>query len=452
MTVYELMTGKNPYHHIKNNATVIVTILLGELPHKPKPTDVRHDWDPRLLDLMHECWKARPSQRPNMSTVSAKVRSIRENHPAIPESLIRAFDTPLSPVSPSSLIIIDEEQTRLREASFIVDSPVSESAFVSQFATVQRQPPSDFNLDPPPIPPSPPRRNLDIKRKSTAGESTVSQGEAKDGLSALPDLKKSAGASRTLRPRSFSEPMAVTILDNPKEVSSPVPASSTGFRSLNSSQVSFGSVSGQSRFSKPSRPVTPATPVPDESSSAPSSPVAKKRQRISSFWKKNSLERAPPDALVTTDPLKTIFPLLNTLIESQNAMLNNTYDATFSTRLRKAGPALVPLDRIDALLTSLLGGYVRLRRQHSVFLKALKSAEDMTASDFVQIIGNLLSQTIDAFSSVYPKYAYAIYAVEEVLAEEMERNFPFRAWLQVRPFHGELKSISNQFDRHQKMM
>jgi hypothetical protein len=42
-----------------------------------------------------------------------------------------------------------------------------------------------------------------------------------------------------------------------------------------------------------------------------------------------------------------------------------------------------------------------------------------------------LTEAIDAFTPVYPRYAHSIYGVEAVLAEEMERNFPFRAWLQV---------------------
>lgn len=428
MTVYELMTGKVPYQHIKNSATVIFAISRGELPSDPKQNEVRHDWDPQLLDLMHRCWETRPGLRPSMSAVSSCVRSIRENRPCVPQSLILAIDTPLSPVSPNSVILVEEDQVDIKDATFVIESPLSEGASV---AYSNRQLTFDFKLAPPPIPPTPPPKKLPAKRKSTAGESTVSRGESKDGLADLPDLRSNL-TSRTARPRSSSAPMAIPIRIGSRELSSSPTPASVAFRSLNSSQVSLGTMSGQSRFSKPSRPVTPATPVPDEpSSSSPSSPVATRKQRISSFWKKNSLERAPPEALVTADPLKTVQPLLRLLVEGQEGMLNNTYDATFSSRLRKVGPALVPLDRIDGLVTSLLGGYVRLRKQHSIFLRSLKSAETMTALDFVHVISDLLSETIDAFTPVYPNYALGIYAVEEVLAEEMERNFPFRAWLQV---------------------
>jgi hypothetical protein len=177
--------------------------------------------------------------------------------------------------------------------------------------------------------------------------------------------------------------------------------------------------------------------VPEEPpSSPPDSPIIPKRKRISSFWKKNSLERVPLEVTTSegsVDPLKTIMPILQGLIAREEAMLGDNFDAAFSSQLRKAGCEVVPLERIDQLLTQIIGGYVRLRKHHRVFLQDLKSAESMTAEDIVPTLRSLLSGTIESFGSVYPKYAYDIYQVEEVLSEEMESNFPFRAWLQVRP-------------------
>jgi hypothetical protein len=113
-------------------------------------------------------------------------------------------------------------------------------------------------------------------------------------------------------------------------------------------------------------------------------------------------------------------------------MMRDTFDATFGARLRKGGSVLVPLDRIDSLLTRLLSGYIRLRRQHGLFLKALKAVETVTMSDLVPVLCTLLSRTIETLGNVYPQYAFGIYKVEEELLDEMESNFPFRAWIQVR--------------------
>lgn len=443
MTVYELMTGKVPYYHHKNNATVMLSILQGNLPADPKPNDVRHDWDPELLDIMHETWAIRPFTRPTMSVISARMRAIREGREQTQnlQSLFLAINTPLSPVSPHLVTFVNEECEEHEEVvsmPCLIDSPVSESAVGFQCATVQQNDTSELYLVPP-IPDSPLRKKS-INRKSTA-ESTASQREAKDSLAALPDLKNNANLTHLSRPRSSSAPMVLPAVaqsstrSSREPSTSPTPGSATSakiYRSGNSSLASLASISNQSKFSKPSRPVTPATPIPDEISSTPSSPMVSKRsRRISSFWKKSSLERTPVEGAVTGDPAKTVIPLLNALIHSQEEMLADTYDATFSTRLRTASPSLVPLERIDRLLTTFLGSYVKLRRQHSLFLKALRSAEHTAASDTVPTIGTLLNQTIEIFGKVYPRYAHGVYMVEEALEEEMERNFPFRAWLQV---------------------
>jgi hypothetical protein len=426
MTIYELMTGNVPFHRIKNSATVMLAILRGERPSKPVAT--RKDWTPDLYDLMQECWSTRPSFRPTMSQFSEKMRSLRDASLAdtpIPQSLLIAINTPLQPVSPTAWGPAEEEQVDLREASFICESPTTEISLGSQLLDHRRQD-SQFRLSTAPS----------KRRKSTAEESSLSRAEADDALPPLPILSPNLTLNRSLdaRPRSSSAPMTVPAQFTVKE---PSPQSThTVYQSQNSSLISIVSASNQSRFSKASRPTTPATPVPEEPpSSPPDSPAIARRKRMSSFWRKNSLERVPLEVTTSegsVDSLKTIMPILQGLIAGEETMLEDNFDATFSSRLRKAGHEVVPLERIDQFLTQILGGYVRLRRQHRAFLQELKSAESMTAEEIVPTLRSLLSSTIESFGSVYPKYAFDVYQVEEVLSEEMESNFPFRAWLQVR--------------------
>lgn len=425
MTIYELMTGKVPFHRIKNSATVMLYVLRGERP--SKPVNTRHDWTPELFELMQECWVTKATARPTMSTISDQIRSLRDasrNKSPVPQSLLLAISTPLQPVSPTALGTFEEHQVSLGNVSFIYESPVTENSHSRHFL--------DQLSGDVPITLSNPPGKRSTKRKSTAEESSLSRAEADDALPPLPDLSLSRALQA--RPRASSAPMTVPTQFILKGTSQQSPAPI--YQSQNSSLVSLASASNQSRFSKPSRPTTPSTPLPDEPPTPPPEyPTFKKRQRISSFWKRTSGERSPAVEAATSegaiDSLKIILPILRTLISGEEAMLEDNFDASFSSRLRKAGNEVVALERIDQLLTQLLGGYVRLRRQHRIFMQGLQSAEGMTAEDIVPTLCSLLSRTIDSFGSVYPRYAFDIYQTDDILSEEIERNFPLRAWLQV---------------------
>lgn len=427
MTIYELMTGKVPFSRIKTSAMVIFAISRGERP--SKPVNTRHDWVPELFDLMQACWNTQPSSRPTMSSVSERMRSIREKRQTksmVPQSLLIAINTPLQPVTPTGYGTFEEQQAEVGDTSFIYESPTTEN------------PPdvhgSDQNVINLVLHSKTSQGKRSIKRKSTAEESSLSRAEADDALPPLPDMSLSRALHA--RPRASSAPMTVPTEFSLKGISpqTNLPV----YQSQNSSAISLVSVSNQSRFSKPSRPATPATPLPDEPPPTPpplpDSPTVKKRQRISSFWKRSSNERSSAGEGSTTegfiDPLKTVLPILKRLLAAEEEMLEDNLDASFSSRLRKAGNEVVPIERIDQFLTQLLGGYIRLRRQHRIFMQNLQSAEGMTAEDMVPILCSLLSKTIDSFGAVYPKYAFDIYQVDEVISEEIELNFPFRAWLQ----------------------
>ncbi|KAG8825396.1 hypothetical protein FRC19_011512 [Serendipita sp. 401] len=421
MTIYELMTGKVPYWRIKNSPTVMLTILRGELPSRPRASDVRHDWQPYLWELMQDCWTAKPSARPTMSEVSDRIRTIREASQMkspVPQSLLLAFDTPLPPLSPRA-------HNGESDPPIVIESPTTEGTQLSHIMAIPSEAEPIKLSDPP------------KKKRQSTTDSTLAKAEANDDVPELPELPSKRVLSPVIRsdlmrPRSWSAPMAISsdfgvleAMPSPKQ---------TMFQSLNSSLVSFGSDTNQSRLIKSSRPITPATPVQDEPQPpTPTSPITKTRQRISSFWKKSSLERAPPEVILSsgggTDFSKTLLPILRSLIEGEESMLANNYDAVFSTRLRTKYPPIIPLDRIDQFLTRLLGGYVKLRRQRSLFLKALISAESTIVSDLVPSLCKLLGETLDHLS-VYPTYAFGVYGVEDKLSEEMESNFPFRAWIQ----------------------
>ena len=429
MTIYELMTGKVPYWRIKSSATVILAIIRGERP--PKPVNTRNDWSTELFDLMQDCWRTKPSGRPTMSQVSGQMRALRDssrNKSLVPQSLLIAINTPLQPVSPTAWGQTEDEPVDVQEVSFIYESPIADVPHASELPEPNHKG-TQLQLAAAP-------RKRSTRRKSTAEESSLLRAEADDALAALPVLSPKTTMNRApeARPRSVSAPTMVPTQFSLRESSLHPPP--TIYQSPNSSLASLASVSNQSRFSKTSRPTTPATPVPPEEppSSPPDSPVTRRKQRLSSFWKKNSLERAPVDVTAgdgSVDPLKAVMPILQGLIAGEEAMLDDNFDAGFSSRLREAGHDVVSLERIDQFLTRLLGGYVRLRRQHRAFLQALKSAEAMTAEEIVPALCSLLTSTIESLGSVYPKYAFDIYQAEEILSEEIESNFPFRAWLQV---------------------
>ncbi|KAG8845564.1 hypothetical protein FRB91_001658 [Serendipita sp. 411] len=356
-----------------------------------------------------------------MSEVSDRIRTIREASQMkspVPQSLLLAFDTPLPPLSPRAH---NEES----DPPIVIESPTTEGTQLSHILAIPSEAEPIKLSDPP------------KKKRQSTTDSTLAKAEANDDVPELPELPSKRVLSPVIRsdlmrPRSWSAPMAISsdfgvleAIPSPKQ---------TMFQSLNSSLVSLGSDTNQSRLIKSSRPITPATPVQDEPQPpTPTSPITKTRQRISSFWKKSSLERAPPEVILSsgggTDFSKTLLPILRSLIEGEESMLANNYDAVFSTRLRTKYPPIIPLDRIDQFLTRLLGGYVKLRRQRSLFLKALISAESTIVSDLVPSLCKLLGETLDHLS-VYPTYAFGVYGVEDKLSEEMESNFPFRAWIQ----------------------
>lgn len=430
MTVYELMTGKVPYWRVKTSPTVMLAIVRGELPSKPRASDVRHDWQPQLLELMHECWTQRPNLRPTMTAISETMRSIRDASQArspVPQSLLLAFDTPLLPLTPTTW---PNDADKASSEPLLIDSPITETSHDINYVVAEKEvhPAIELSL--------PLSRGKSNKRKSTT-DSTLAKAEIHDSVPELPASRPNVPLTRAdlTRPRSSSAPVAVpTELYLKDQPSPPKTGSMTMFNSENSSMVSLDSMLNQNRRS---RPITPATPVPPDPDppSTPSSPVTRRRQRLSSlsFWKRNSTDKTSTESTSGTegsfDP-KAAISILQSLIQGEESMLRDTYDAVLSSRIRMAHPSVIPVERVDHFLTRVLGSYIKLRGQRGHFLRELKSAEQEIASDLVPTVISLLTRTIDCFCMIYPDYAKGIYNVEDILTEEMENNFPFRAWMQ----------------------
>ncbi|KAG6909003.1 hypothetical protein DXG01_002389 [Tephrocybe rancida] len=76
-TSYEIFTGNLPFSGVLRETTVALMILRGDLPTRP------HDQDPSCTDrglteemwgLLKDCWKMKPSERPDISTVVSRLK------------------------------------------------------------------------------------------------------------------------------------------------------------------------------------------------------------------------------------------------------------------------------------------------------------------------------------------------------------------------------------------
>lgn len=75
--VFEVLSGKVPYHEKRNDRTVIIAIAHGEHPSKPaRLSDV--SWiDAKLWTMMLDCWKKNPDDRPPVASLLTRLRHYR---------------------------------------------------------------------------------------------------------------------------------------------------------------------------------------------------------------------------------------------------------------------------------------------------------------------------------------------------------------------------------------
>ncbi|KDN45839.1 hypothetical protein RSAG8_04672, partial [Rhizoctonia solani AG-8 WAC10335] len=76
MTIYEVLTGKVPYHEIKDVAPVILRIIQQEKPTQPVSIPGGHTSGDLLWHLFTLCWKYEPRERPSAATVVEMMNAI----------------------------------------------------------------------------------------------------------------------------------------------------------------------------------------------------------------------------------------------------------------------------------------------------------------------------------------------------------------------------------------
>ena len=75
--MYELLTGKVPFHSIPRDANIIREVDHGKLPEKVAQMAVsKEHWD-KLWMVMKSCWQKKPSSRPSMTSLKNKLLEIR---------------------------------------------------------------------------------------------------------------------------------------------------------------------------------------------------------------------------------------------------------------------------------------------------------------------------------------------------------------------------------------
>ena len=69
----EVLTGKQPFHDMNNDALVIMAIINGELPRRPIPEEIDDGYpnDPTLWAICDRCWARSPKDRPMASDLVA---------------------------------------------------------------------------------------------------------------------------------------------------------------------------------------------------------------------------------------------------------------------------------------------------------------------------------------------------------------------------------------------
>ncbi|GLB38970.1 putative regulation of ATP:ADP antiporter activity [Lyophyllum shimeji] len=85
---YEIFTGHLPFFEIRSEATVLLKVILGGRPTRPPETTdawLERGLTPHMWALMDDCWKFKPTQRPDINAVLARLeleKPVDERPPA----------------------------------------------------------------------------------------------------------------------------------------------------------------------------------------------------------------------------------------------------------------------------------------------------------------------------------------------------------------------------------
>ena len=94
-SLIQVFSGRLPFHQVKHDAAVVLSVMKGSRPkHQMYPAIGHHIWF--LLEL---CWRADPTQRPSMQSLSTFFKTLIPSDnvlPAIPDT---CSGSPLGPVN-----------------------------------------------------------------------------------------------------------------------------------------------------------------------------------------------------------------------------------------------------------------------------------------------------------------------------------------------------------------
>lgn len=78
MTALEAMTAQPPYSHRRRDTQVMLDIIGGVLPTRPRTGFLSRADGDALWALMERCWKADPRERPSSSEVVAEMWKLQQ--------------------------------------------------------------------------------------------------------------------------------------------------------------------------------------------------------------------------------------------------------------------------------------------------------------------------------------------------------------------------------------
>ena len=123
---------------------------------------------------------------------------------------------------------------------------------------------------------------------------------------------------------------------------------------------------------------------------------------------------------------------LQVLIEEEEKLIQDNWDAKFATVLRNANPPLVPLSLVDDLISSTFGTFLQIRAAHSLALAAVKPlAENFNDLGSLETLFTLTRDIMARFSSLYPEYAQGLKSLHTIVEDAIEAHQGFRVWMEV---------------------
>ena len=149
----------------------------------------------------------------------------------------------------------------------------------------------------------------------------------------------------------------------------------------------------------------------------------------------NGDSRGPSPIITITMPpidFSTCRACLQVLVEEEEKLIQDNWDAKFATVLRNANPPLVPLSLVDDLISSTFGTFLQIRAAHSLALAAVKPlAENFNDLGSLETLFTLTRDIMARFGSLYPEYAQGLKNLHSTVENAIEAHQGFRVWMEV---------------------